>query len=411
MKIKFLHASSAHRWWECAGSVRAEMIAPEVDGEAGIALEGTAAHRLLELCLKKRVEAELYVGETVRLPREKVDFEVTEEMAEHIQAGVDLIRRRRGKGVLWTESEVGAVIRGVHVGGTLDAGWYGLYKNEIEVKGAKPKKLNGKYKAEEWQLHILDLKYGYLMVEELKKNRQLWIYARGKLRELQKDGKKVDSIHLWIYQPRVDSAEGPFKHVVIRPYELAEFEIELDEKVEAVLKPRAKLTAGRWCLYCRAQGVCLEAERAVLRIVRSKFSEDDTGRVGELMFLIPFVLGWAKSLKALANTMGFKGSPPIGWVMGRGRRSRRWTGEKDDWYKAHGATLRKRFGLKDDDFAPRKLVGPAKARALVAEGKRDLFDKLWFWTQGKEVLQPADNARQAITMDTFFDSHDDGREE
>ncbi len=404
MRVKFVHPSTAHRWFPCPGSVRAEAMAPIVDGEGGIALEGSAAHKLFELCLRRKVDAEVYLDEDIKLTKPSAEYTVGEEMVEHVQDGIDLIRRYLGKGKLWAEQVVNVKVDGVEAGGTLDAGWHGLYlKDPLEPKGPK-----------EWQLHVMDLKYGFLAVTPPAENKQIKIYTVGKVREILKKGGKIDSIHLWIYQPRLDS-DLPFKHDIITPFELAEFELELAEAVENVKKPNAPFVAGPHCLYCKAHAVCKEAEKATFRLLRSKYSEDDTGRVGMLMMQVPMAKAWIKAITDLGNSMGLNGSPPIGWTMGAGHRRKRWSGDKETFFKKIGPKLRA-AGLKEDEYAPRKLVSPAKAMGL-AKGKpkvQSKIEKLWFWSPGKPRLQPESNARSMFNANMFFDAHaddPDGREE
>ena len=60
-----LSASGSSRWLNCPGSVHAESIYPP-DGEGSeFAIEGSMAHELADLCLKKNRDAESYIGKKV----------------------------------------------------------------------------------------------------------------------------------------------------------------------------------------------------------------------------------------------------------------------------------------------------------------------------------------------------------
>jgi hypothetical protein len=404
MKLKQLSPSNSHRFFVCKGSVWETLFAPAVDTEEerGISLEGSAAHKLLELSVKAKKNPLTYVGKTVHLTKPEASWELTEDMTSHIEAGWKLILERAGKGQLMLEQYVPITVQGVQCGGTLDAGWYGQYErhpdDDFSEKPAKGK---------EWQLHLLDLKYGYKEVADPGDNTQLRIYTSSLVRRFLDAGKRIDSVHLWIFQPRVDSGDGPFKHDILHVDDIHAFEIELAEVVAEAKNPKAKRIPGPHCLYCGGLATCAEAEKATLRITRLKYTEKQRERVGELLFLRPQVSAWSKALLDLGNSMGLHKMPPTGWVLGNGRRSKRWVGDKTEWFKKLGPKLRS-IGLKEQDYAPRKLVSPARAMALAGKNDKlkDKLEKLWFWTQGKQKLQPAANARNRIDTSEYFEEHD-----
>lgn len=79
-----LGASSAGRWMKCPGSVRLCKGLPNVSSEA--AKEGTAAHWFAEQCLKRKCDADYFLG-TVR-----EGYTCTPEMAAHVQVYLDAVR-------------------------------------------------------------------------------------------------------------------------------------------------------------------------------------------------------------------------------------------------------------------------------------------------------------------------------
>ena len=408
--IKNVRASSAHRWWECLGSVRAEAMAP-IGEESDIAREGTAAHKVFELTLKSNKDADVYLGETINLGKGD-EWLVDEDMVDHIQAGVDLVRAKRGKGKLWLESGISIATKPIPTLGTLDCAWYGKYLIEPETPTKKVKAVM------EYQLHVLDLKYGQGKVTEAHDNKQLKVYALGKLRELLKTKLPVDSVHLWIYQPRVMHADGPFRHVKLETYDLLEFEADLNAKVVSVMKPNAPFKAGPWCLYCKAHGTCATAEDAALAVFRRKFNKEDRKRVGELLMIAPSVIKWAESIKALGKLMGNNGSPPEGFKMGPGRQSTRWKGggkgetEQAKQMKDLLPKLMRATGLKEPDLISKKLLSVAKLRKKLPKEKRHKIDPFYFTTRGKDTLMPENDSRYAITANLFFDAEgDDGQAE
>lgn len=410
-KLLSLAPSRAHRWWECAGSARAEKLALATGEERFVSQEGTAAHRLLELCLKNKVDAEAYLEETIVLPRDKMKWEVTEDMVEHIQDCVDLIRSKVGKGTYWSEERVVLKLDDVTQQGNLDASWYGKYP-VLDDKGKPTKRM-------EWELHVLDEKYGRGALVEAHDNKQLYIYGLAKLHALQKAKKPVDRVHMWIHQPRNIGQDGmPFRHVSLEPHELLDFEIDLREHVETASQPNAPFVAGPWCLYCAAHATCATAEKANLRVIRTKYRKDDTGRVGELLFLVPQVKHWIASIMELADAMDKNGSPPIGWTRGTGQRRRKWIGdgrkehEKAELLKTLAPKLSKKFGIPQEQLIKKQLLGVRKIETMLPKEKRDQLAKFFTWTQSAGRLVPVDSEKAAMLTNDYFDEvTDDGQME
>lgn len=395
MKVRFLAPSRAHRWSVCPGSVQAEALAPSGE-DSMIATEGTAAHLLFEKCLSTKIDAETMLDEEMVLPKNAGTWRPDEDMVQHIQDGVDLINSKVGKGKLWTENYVPVMIDGVQCGGTLDCGWHGQYKKELP----------GGARVLEWQLHVLDLKYGYGAVAEPYKNKQIRLYALGKYRELVKIGKKVDAVHLWIYQPRLGYADGPFLHDILTVKDLLAFEKELKGWVRSAKDPKAKRVAGPHCLYCADHGGCITAERAMYKKLRNTFDEDDVDRVGAILFDLPLMMQWISSVRNLGNAMAQHGAPPTGWMLGTGRRSKVWNGDKEKLVKLLSVKFRS-MGLREDDYAPRKMLGVAKVGSKIDSSKKGKFDNLWHFNPGRERLVPEDNAKNAPRLESYFDDEDE----
>lgn len=400
-----LAPSRAHRWWECAGSARAERLAYSIE-EREWSQEGSAAHKLLELCLKRKHDAEVYLDEDIALGKGSGQkWRVNEDMVNHIQDCIDLIRAKVGKGTYWSEERVSLKLDMATLQGNLDASWYGRYPVE-DPKTGKPTK---QY---EHELHILDEKYGHKLVEA-HDNKQLYIYGLSKLRALQRAKKPVDRIHMWIHQPRNLGRDGlPFRHVSLEPHEMLDFEIMLRERVEIAIQPNAPFVAGPWCLYCSAHATCPTAEKANLKIIRTKYRKDDTGRIGELLHLVPMVSQWVKSLLELAETMDKNGSTPVGWVRVPGRRYRKWKGggrkkaEKADLLKDMLPKLMKNFSLKEAQLVERNLVGIRKVESMLPKHRRDELKKYYTWTASAGKLVPEDGSKSPMA-DAFFDVVDD----
>jgi hypothetical protein len=84
--------SLAYRWMHCTASPHAVQRYKGVAGES--AMEGTAAHHLLEICLVRGEHAVAYLGRTIRVIEQNVtrDFVVDRDFAVDVQVGLDAIR-------------------------------------------------------------------------------------------------------------------------------------------------------------------------------------------------------------------------------------------------------------------------------------------------------------------------------
>ena len=87
-----LSPSNAERWMNCPGSRVLCRNMPKPPQSANAA-EGTAAHALLERCLRNpKINPFDLIGETIE------DYEVTEEMAEAVAFAIDVVKSELQKG-------------------------------------------------------------------------------------------------------------------------------------------------------------------------------------------------------------------------------------------------------------------------------------------------------------------------
>ncbi len=178
--------SAAHRWMNCAGSLRmSEGIA---DTTSEFAAEGTAAHHLAEHCGENGWRADRFLGqfigldaddnavgfypsaehaEAAKCPR---SFEVTEEMAEGVQLYLDTVRKdiKPGDEFGWEDR----VYLNDEIYGTTDA-W--------------------RYRPSEGLLTVYDLKFGRGVVVEVHENEQEIICGVGTARKLSNRGSNASS--------------------------------------------------------------------------------------------------------------------------------------------------------------------------------------------------------------------------
>lgn len=244
-----LSASSAFRWINCPGSVALSEQVP-APGASAYADEGTLAHSLAELKLRKQIgdvtsrtyqkrlaeiqANEFYNGEM----DEATDFYVDIVMEHLAAAGADaeLMIEQRLSMTNWVPDGFGtsdAIVIGGHV------------------------------------IEVFDLKYGKGIKVDAPGNPQMRLYGLGAAALF---GELYDfaTVRETIIQPRLD-------HVSTE-------ELALSELVlwgEDVVKPRAIMAmngtdytaCGDWCRFCPAKAICRKRAEANLALARHDFKE------------------------------------------------------------------------------------------------------------------------------------------
>ena len=214
--------SGAGRWTKCsAAPLFASRSGPQPDSDP--AREGTCAAWVGDLALKNQV---LRCADLVGECHEN-GWEVTAEMAGHIQSYVDMVKSEGG--IISAERFVRL---SPLVAGTLDA-------SAMMSDGV---------------LRVRDLKYGFQLVEA--DTEQLVIYGGALAAELMAAGEHIDTVVTEIYQPRGFHSEG------IHRCHAWPVDVILDRckwiigRAEECHKPNPLATPGRHCLNCEGASGC-----------------------------------------------------------------------------------------------------------------------------------------------------------
>ena len=266
-----LSPSAAHRWMNCAGSVKKIGDEPSTAGMP--AMLGTAAHKVIEYMLKnnKTNAAELKgywvhvkeAGDEESLIFSPDDpmalskregwfaFLVDDDMIYGVQTMIDEVARVMGdmtEPVLFTERYLDGTWLDPRLGGTAD--------------------VTGMEEIVEW-IHLFDYKNGRVIVE-VDDNEQMKNYAVFLLHE--HPGALGVVIHL--VQPNAAHEDGFIRTETYTADELKMFEIQLKEAADAVTPPNAPLRAGDWCVYCPAKDRCPAFDALMLAEAAVDFAED-----------------------------------------------------------------------------------------------------------------------------------------
>jgi hypothetical protein len=346
-------ASSAYRWLACPGSVSLSRGIPEKSSE--YAIEGTAAHGLAELALKKERDASFWVGLEIE------GIMVTEEMAEAVQVYVDHVKM-----TLQIDDDLRLEQRV-----TLD-------------KINPPRPMFGTadcviYRRATKELFVYDYKHGAGVPVEAIGNKQLRYYALGALLSLERD-EPCTTITAGIIQPRAQHSDGPIREETFSAGELLDFASELVEGVEATLKDNAPLNPGSHCRFCKAAAVCPAKRDQAFELAKIEFGEDmllpdrvdprvmPIEQVANFLKVADQIEDWLRAMRAHVQSELEAGRPVPGWKLVNKRATRVWADQKKTIEWAAG------LGLADDELFDKKVKSPAQLEKIV--GKKNLPQEL-----------------------------------
>lgn len=227
-----LSASGSEMWLNCAGSVKAQLNYPKKTSR--VALEGTFAHELADICLKSNTRASSLIGSVIEINENDKTHKhtVKEEMVDYVQKYIDYVNSYlTKKSILYTESRVDFSNIVPDGFGTLDSA---VYRPEDNV------------------LHIFDLKYGKGVKVLAEKNTQGMLYALGMINDIDWVYDFSDIV-IHIVQPRIPS----FTNYKTNKKELLEWSKYVSERANLTLSDNAPRTAGeKQCFWCLAKNEC-----------------------------------------------------------------------------------------------------------------------------------------------------------
>lgn len=379
-----LGPSSADRWINCPGSVKATADLPDVTSI--YAAEGTFAHLVSEVMRDEGKSAKQMVGFT-----QTVDgFEFTLEAAdaEHVADFVDYVQQHDYELEL-VEARVtyDAWVDGGF--GTLDAG--GLNDGVCD---------------------ITDLKFGKGVQVWAEDNSQLKLYALGVYQDY---GAlyDIDKFKLTIHQPRLGHVD--------------EWEISIEDLLQwadDVVEPAADLAlsddapfkAGKWCQFCKLRGTCRTRAEAMQAEMLDEISdvrdpqEMSDDELGFALSLVPLMKTWCGDIEDAVAKLVQKGNKIVGsdglpFKMVEGRSNRQWIDAAAAEKSMRG------YKIKVGDMFTSKLISPTQAEKLSSIGKgHPLLKNHVHKPRGKPVLVPGSDKRaeyQEATVDELKDVEDE----
>lgn len=362
-----LSPSASHRWINCPGSVHLSEQCPQKNEGSSYTEEGTEAHALAELKLRK-----FNHEDTKALEKEKKKFKYySGEMEEATDFYFDIVTQK--------------LLEGGEDAELMIEQKFSLDKWVPESFGSADAVIISDHTIE-----VCDLKYGKGVKVDAVGNPQLRLYGLGAA-ELFGDLYDFDTVRVTIIQPRLD-------HVSTEELPLT----ELITWAEEVVKPAANMAmndsdvieCGDWCRFCPAKAICRKRAEANLELAKMDFKKPELltdEEIGEVLRKADELSNWVKDISSFALDQAVQGKQYDGWKIVEGRSIRKYADE------LKVVDTLKSAGYDEAMLYERKLNGITTMEKLVGKKKlAELLGDLLVKPAGKPVLVPASDKREAI---------------
>ena len=367
-----LSASSAERWINCPPSARLTENMP--DTESPHAAEGTLAHSLAELKVRKKFENMRKSEYDKRLGEIRKEPLYAPEMDGHTDTYLDCILKaahgyNKVKPYVVAEKRLDYSAYAPGGFGTCDCAM--LCKND---------------------LHIFDFKYGKGVPVSAEDNPQLKLYALGALAEY---GFLYDiqSVILHIIQPRLDN--------------ISDFTIEVDAltawgnsirpAAELAYKGEGEFKCGDHCRFCKAKAICrARAEdfftlEASAELPKELLSDHE---IGEILERASRLKNWVSEVEEYVLSELLSGKSVEGWKAVEGRSNRKIT-DIDAAFE-----VLKKEGYDEALLYERKPITLTELEKLVTKKKlEELIGSMIDKPRGKPTLAPESDKRKPYAPD------------
>lgn len=372
-----LSASGASRWLNCTPSAKLEDEYGE-KSTSSYAAEGTLAHELSELYLRKDVLENICEGDFEKYLEGIMANELfNDEMLEVVPIYTDYCEDQ------YIEAKKNNEYAIIEIEQKLD-----LTEYVPESFGTADCVI-----ISDGLMEVIDLKYGKGIPVYADFNKQLMLYALGALRKYD-TMYDISEVRVTIVQPRINNISSWQTSVE-----------ELLKWAEDELKPTAKLAfngegelnAGDWCRFCAVRNQCKKLYEQQFEIAKHEFAEPQLLTDDEIANIVqrtPKLVEWANSIADYAKKKAIEENkqwPGLKLVEGRSRR--KWIDED----KALETIFEQFPELDEADVTTTKINSLTAIEKLV--GKKKFFEKLKdvvVTPQGNPTLVPLQDKRPAI---------------
>ncbi len=368
-----LSASSAKRWLACPPSARLTENMP--DTGSGYAAEGTLAHSLCELKLRRKFEG---------LKKSAFDKAVAEIRKNELYSP-----EMDG----YTDQYIDYISRIVHGYSTKPAV---IPEQRVDYSGIAP----GGFGTSDCiilcgnDIHIIDFKYGKGVPVSAEDNPQLKLYALGAARDYDMLY-DIRNVTLHIVQPRTEDGNSSWS---LSRNALEEWGRNIMPTAKLAWEGKGEFSCGDHCRFCKAKATCRARAEHILSeaefsIVPPELLSDD--ELGKILVRARLFANWLSDIEEYALNEIMSGKTVTGFKAVEGRSNRQIT----DLEAAF--TVLKDSGIEEAMLYERKPLGLTELEKLVG-GKKKLTELIGGYIekpQGRPTLVPADDKRHDYKKD------------
>jgi hypothetical protein len=425
-------SEAAHSYWSaskfeslmlCPGKIVLEDGAP--DNTNSYAAEGTAAHQVLTWALQEERPAVAYIGRLIHLnaagkpcePDASVyEFEVDEDMAEHVQTCIDYCLDLKGDdGVLFADIRVNY---SSYLDVAEDTAWGTA--DVIIARGV--------------ELMVVDFKYGRGHEVDAERNPQMSLYGLGALQAYQGLVADFEQVRMAISQPRIKRAPSEWDCSV---EELEAWgRSTARSAVNTCRTARGTHGQGDWeitflrpvekaCKFCKAKATCPALREQVAAVAfdaapasPEEFADQSVAKPGSpgytseiwlaaALSQVDLIEDWCKSIRAETERRLLAGEPVPGYKLVQGKKGNR------AWDKpAEAEAVLKTMRLKEAEMYDFKLISPTTAEKLAKAGtigprQWPKVQALITQSEGKPHVAPSTDSRPALVVTPVVDDFTD----
>jgi hypothetical protein len=385
-----LSPSGASRWLTCTKSARFELQFPDTSSD--FAAEGTLAHRLGELFIRKRLNLisddgyEIVMQEILSHKLFK-DGKADNAMIDHAEDYAVFVMEKFAEAQAHTSDALIFLEEKIDLTKYIPEG-FGTADVIIIADGV---------------LTMIDLKYGKGVLVSAEENRQMMTYALGGLEKFD-FAYDISEVEMIIHQPRIANYSS-WKATVENLKLWAEE--ELKPKAALAFAGEGAYVAGSHCRFCRAKAMCKANAEYNLDLAKYEFADpatlEDT-EVAEILSKADNFENWIKAVEAHALNAAVNDNKKWpGFKLVEGRSNRAYKDEKEV------------VEVLTHKYPAEVIYKPAKVNGITeltkALGKKvfdTLIGPLLIKPQGKPALVPASDKRPeynnaASAADVFAD--------